>query len=362
MKKQKKPRKVPKPKTKRAPRGEGSIFPDKRNGGYRGKVPVGRYPNGRTKYTEVSGRTHAEVVAKKKLVQPPKPDITVSEWADRWLDASPAAPPTKDDIRNTIGKYIKPTLGSRRVADLTAHDIENAGRAWAPLLGPNTLRKNLRQVRTMLQAANRAKIVTENVARDAKLPKGRRVDINPFSPAQITAILAEAAKRPPDAIVALLATVGCRLGEAIAADVTDFDPKAGTVSISKTYTRKHGIRRPKSENGVRTVRVPAPALPILIAATKGLKGGPLFPSDVGTHRAHESVRKSWRRLLNRIGLRYRNPHQLRHSVASIMVARGAPLPDIAKYLGDSVETVVSTYLHPSGSDVAATIEDALSGA
>lgn len=345
----------PAKKSRRA-RGTGSIFPDKRRGGWVGKVPVGRYPNGRTKYTEVRGETQAEVVEAMKKVRPPGPDVTVAEWADRWLATSGAQPPTLADYKHTVEKHVKPTLGHLKLASLTAHDVEAAVLRWG--LGPNTARKNLRQVRTMLEAARRAKLVPENVAKDAKGPRRRKVEINPFTPGEMAAILAEAGGRLPDCIFGALAGTGMRLGEALALDVTDFDPATSKLSVTKTYSRKHGLRRPKSENGVRTIRVPAAALPSFTRAIGKRKGGPLFPTADGLRRRqHNTVRANWKVFLKRLGLPYRKPHNLRHSVATHAIAAGLHVANVARDLGDTADTIIKTYCHPSGDrDVCGVLE------
>ena len=64
----------------------------------------------------------------------------------------------------------------------------------------------------------------------------------------------------------------------------------------------------------------------------------------------------------RLGLRRRNPHQARHSVASLAIAAGVPLANVARDLGDTVDTIVSTYLHPTpGGDVCGAVEGLLGG-
>lgn len=44
------------------------------------------------------------------------------------------------------------------------------------------------------------------------------------------------------------------------------------------------------------------------------------------------------------------------SVASHLVAAGVPLADVARFLGDTVASIVATYLHAVGTDPAAAIE------
>jgi integrase len=80
---------------------------------------------------------------------------------------------------------------------------------------------------------------------------------------------------------------------------------------------------------------------------------------IGTRRQHNTVRAEWAVLLRDLALAYRRPHVLRHSVGTALVAAGVPLGDVARYLGDSVQTVVTTYLHPSGTDPAEAMEKAL---
>jgi integrase len=70
--------------------------------------------------------------------------------------------------------------------------------------------------------------------------------------------------------------------------------------------------------------------------------------NVGYNTAH----RRWKRLLKELGMPYRVPHQMRHSWASLAIASGAPLADVAAYLGDSVQILVKTYCHPVGFDVA----------
>lgn len=347
----------PRPRKTRRARGTGCITWDRRAKCWLGKVKVGRYPNGRTKYTEVRAATQEGVVELMKTTGPPRPATTLGEWAERWFKRSGAQAQTKADYRTALDKHILPALGARRVADLTADDVEAAVNGWTT--GANTSNKNLRVLRTLLDAARKAKLVPENVARDARGRKPQKVKIDPFDPPQLKRIVAEAGARPGDAAIALLAAVGCRMGEAVALEVADWDAAAGTVSVTKTYDRKFGARRPKSENGIRTIKVPAVARPALDRAAAGRKTGPLFAARSGRHLAHDTLRDRWRALLERLGYRYRNPHQLRHSVATHALANKVPLANVARDLGDSPETILRTYGHPTADCDVCSAMDAL---
>lgn len=349
------------PKEKRGPRGRGSVFPDKRRGGFRAKVPVGRYENGHTRYVEVWGETQAAAIAKMELAQPPGTDTTVSEWSDRWLDALDVRPSTLGDYTFTVTHFIKPTLGHMRVTAVTAGDVERAQKVWSARLGPNTLKKNVGHLAALFHAARRSGLVAVNPVSVARRPKPKKVESRPLPPADLARVIGAVSAHPLDCCYALLAAVGCRVGEMAALDVPDFDPAAGTVSITKTYTKEHGTRDTKTDNGRRTVRVPAAALPAIRLAVGTRTKGPLFVGPTGRRRFHNSLQARWKTVLDRLGLERRGMHQLRHSVATALVSSGVPVGDVAKFLGDTVLTIVTRYLHPAGTDPATKLDELLGG-
>ena len=348
----------------RRARGTGSIFYSEPLGKWVGRKPVGKTAAGKTQYLTRQGATQAEVVKKLAAAAAAGPQTTVAEWGERWLAAHPGGESTRHSYAKSLA-HIKEHLGGLRVAEVTPGRVEAFAKAIGGpradgKLGPNTVRKVLSELRNMLSAAEREGLIGRNPVKLARKPKGVRRAIDPFTPGELAALVA-GCDTPALAPVGLLAATGMRSGEALGLDVGDFDPAAGTVSVRRTFDREHGARRPKSPQSVRTIRVPSQALPCLGLAVGGRAAGPLFASASGNRRILELVRQSWVGLLARLGLPHKNLHQLRHSVATAMIAAGDPLGDVAKYLGDTVETVVKTYLHPTGADPAATIERLLGG-
>lgn len=336
------------PKSSRAPRGGGSVFPDNRRGGWVAKVPIGRKPNGRLKYKEVRGNTLAEVQEKKKRVAPPGPSTTLSAWCERWLASLDKKGPTLDSYRESVRTRIVPALGAKTVAAITTFDIEEAANGWGQFVAAGTVRKVLATLSTCLQAACRASLIERNPARKVPRPKVTPKELDLFTPAELDIIIERALTRPNWRPFAVCAATGCRIGEAIALDPSDYDHTTGRLSIKRTATRKHGKGEPKSKASKRTITVPPEARPALEA---GVPNG---------HYANVYVR--WKRLLALLGMRYRNIHSLKHSVASILVARGTDLADAAAYCGDTFEVFVRTYVHPTGSDPGAVLASALGGA
>lgn len=353
------------PKT-RGTRGRGSVFPDARRGGFIGKVPVGRYENGSTRYASARGKTHAEVVEKMAALGPPGPTVTVRQWAERWLAGVTNRASTRAVYEHSINRHILPELGHVRLADLTVSQVKAAAAKWVVLRGPRagqplaarTVNHTLDRGAAMCAAAVVDGIVTANPF--ALCPR-RECDpkpIDPFAREELRAVAAAWRLTTCGPLFAFLAATGCREGEAVALDVADYDPGTGTVSVTKTYHPKFGIGPPKSKHGVRTLTIPAGATDAraaLLHARGTRTRGPLFVTRGGRRIDHSQIYTAFGSLLKRLELRRRSVHKLRHGVATALVSAGVPIGDVARWMGDTEEMIVRTYLHPSGADVSAAV-------
>lgn len=349
----------PEPRTRRRKgrraRGTGSIFYDEARGKWVGRRIVGRTAAGKRLYREVSGKTQAEVVKKLEAAGPLGSDATVSAWAARWIGTLDVRASTLARVRSSVDTHILPALGGAKLAEVTrsrAAAFLNAIRMGPDKdgLAPGSVVNVRAHARQMFDAARLDGLIADNPFDGVKRPKTERKRIDPFTRADLRRLVAAAEDYPAGRLVALLAGVGCRLGEALALDVTDYDPAAGKLSITKTYSWEHGTGPPKSARGVRTVTVPPQVRPALAAAAGGRTAGPLFRTRTGNRYTKAKVQQAFARALKRMGVSYRNPHQMRHSVATHLIAGGCPIADVAAYLGDTVATVVETYCHATGHD------------
>jgi integrase len=331
----------------RRSRGTGSIFPDARRGGWVSRVPVGRKADGRLKYRELRAPTMAAVIEAAKAVRAPGPRITLAEWAPRWLAALDVRPKSRDIYLQNLRLRVLPALGSLPVADITPFHVEEAVRRWGSAVGATTVRLTLATLSACLQGAVRAEITPRNPARVVRRPRPVDAPHDPFTAAELRTVIDACLPDPRLHPFALCAATGCRIGEALARDPADYDPATHRLAITKTVSRGHGIGPPKSRHSLRTIAVPALVRPTLTRPVES--------------RSYDTAQGRWDRLLVRLGLRHRGVHQLRHSVASLLLARGEPLADVARYLGDSVAVLVKTYVHPTDRDVAGAISDLLAG-
>lgn len=326
--------------------GTGSLFFSAARGLWIGRTVVGRKPDGSPLVVERSHAEQAEVVKRLKEAAPPGPEVTIAEYAARWIKEMTLRERTIDSRANSVKHHIGPLLGGTRVCDLTTGQVERTARVWsANVPSPNTVRLILDHLSALMSEAVREGLRADNPVKAVKRPKGVKKKIDPFALAELVRIVTEAGQVRRGRIVSLLAATGLRVGEALALDVTDYDPQARTVTVTKTQSIKGTIGPPKSENGRRTVEVPPDAVPTVLAAVGGRTSGRLFAAASGGHLWHDGVSRAFDAVQKRLGLRRRNPHQLRHSVATHAIAAGVHIGNVARDLGDTPETIVKTYLH-----------------
>lgn len=338
-------------KPSRRARGTGALFWNKRRQVWVGRVVVGRKQNGDPLYVERSDPLQAEVVKKLAKATPPSTEVTLTEFARWWLSDMQCRPNTRESRTNSIERHILPHLGGLRLGDILPQHIERTVAAWlVGKMSANTARLVVGHLQTCLKEAVRAGLRADNPAALARKPRATKKIQNLFDPKEVVRVIKHASERPATRSIALIAACGLRSGEAFALDVEDFDPMRHTIQITKTFGW-HGIGPAKSIHSIRTIEVPDGAIPAVVAAIGERTTGPLFASRTGQRYTLNSMRDAWDQLLARLKLAPRNPHVLRHSVATNLNAIAMPTGDAAKYIGDSIMTYVSTYLHATGADV-----------
>lgn len=346
----------PEKKRKRRARGSGSIFHDPRRGVWVGRVPLGRKPNGRTHYREVSHKDQRRCVELMRELQAPADSVTVAEFAVRWLQTLRVRAQTADSYANSVTRRINPVLGHLRLAAVTSLQVELAAREWEAQYKTATVLVTLSHLRILFRAAIRAGVIQTSPVAAAAKPRAHRVTLQTYSPDELARIIETALLRPSGGIIACLAATGMRKGEAIALDVPDFDRVAGTVAITKTVTARHGIGPPKSVHSTRTIRVPAAALPAFTAAAGVRKAGPLFRGVDGGRWSVGAVDWEYEKIVRRLGLARKKPHALRHSLISALIAAGIGIGDVGAYAGITAAMIVRVYLHPSAADPSQTLD------
>ena len=327
---------IPPPPKQRRPKGSGSSSPDARRGGWKGKVPVGTTTAGTTLYRYFHADSQRAVEDLMRTAVKPDPNtVTVGQWCDRWLLAIKVRGSSKKVYAARVEERIRPSLGAVKLSALTAWDIEVAAGKWTG--NANTVRDTIGTLGTILKAARKARLVAENVVEMVARPESSETKFDLFTREELGQILDASLLEHKLHTFAILVLTGARIGEAIALQPTDFDAAKGELRINRTWTAD-GEGPPKSRNSKRTLKgVPQELHAILTA---------------GPPRCHYATAVSrWKAFLKGLKLRYRSPHQIRHAYATLALAAGAPIVDLAAHLGHAPEELLKTYAHRTDADI-----------
>ena len=234
------------------------------------KRPDGRW---RARYRDPAGKEHARHFARKldarrwldqvtasmvtgAYVNPKAGRITFTEYFADWAQRQVWESGTDRAVRLAAGSV---TFGDIPLAALRRSHVERWVKAMQTAsrgggkpagLAPGTIRTRVNNVRGVLRAAVRDRVIASDPSDGITLPRVRRPDVAMMLPttAQVRALMGAA----PDewgAFVALCAFAGLRLGEAAAFQVADVDFLRRTLTVARQVQRGTGgqveIRPPK---------------------------------------------------------------------------------------------------------------------
>jgi integrase len=291
--------------------------------------------------------------------------VPLRRWGQKWLTALPlrCKPNTVERYRRELALYWLPSLGSKRLDDITREDVKRTLQKLREQgLKPNTLKQAvLPTLQSCLTAAVEDGLLKVSPA--ARLGRFIREDrlrqerIDPFAREELR-LLVEVARRDfPEhyPMILTLARTGLRIGEALALRAEDLDFRERAILIRRNFSRgRLGV--PKTSRGRRVDMSDQLAEVLqghltLRQAEAAVEGGPpspwLFTGHDGRQVSYSwFIEHVWSPLLRRAGVRYRPPHQLRHTFASLLIQNRESLAYVRDQLGHaSIRLTVDTYAH-----------------
>jgi len=299
-------------------------------------------------------------------------NVTVGDFITVWIEshAMRIKPTTLNSYRGLIENYLIPQLGSIKLQNLKASDIERfyiglittAGMAGKPL-HPSTASKCVAILKKCLTyALNTEALLMFNPASRVSFPTAVCARPTPWTRGELTSFLDEATNHRLFFFFRLSSYTGARRGELLALRWSDFDGNAITVSKSRTMAGRAVVEQnsTKGGHGQRRVALDAQTVELFLAHRKRqfeerlvmgsswIESGYVFvresgePLDVGTPT------KLFRKIGNRAGLRPTRLHDLRHLHATELLRLGEPLHVVSDRLGHRDPMVTATiYAHVS---------------
>ena len=286
-------------------------------------------------------------------VDPKSGRVTFASYYRQWAPDQIWVPSTREAMDLAANSV---TFGDVAFSDLKPSHI----RAWVKLmqdkpLEASTIRTRFVNVRGVIRAAVRDRMLPRDPAEAVKLPRTRRTAAAMVipSPADVRALM-DASEPDFAALVAVCAFAGLRPpGEVAALRVSDVDFIREEIHVRRQVQRAKGggvdIRDPKY-GSERTVYVPDELIKILSEHVRLYRPGDdpdrwLFPSTGEDPMPHHMVGVRFRKVRAATGLDCRL-YDLRHFYASGLIAAGCDVVTVQRALGHgSASVTLNTYAH-----------------
>lgn len=245
------------------------------------------------------------------------------------------------DIRSMFRKEILPTLGKKKVQDVTYSDC-NAIHQRISLDRPVRANRVLEVLRRSLNLAIKWGWIENNPASGVEKNQ-EEPRIRSLSKIEIHRLLSALEEHPQktscDAITFMLLT-GCRRGEALNATWEQFSDDLRVWTKPAATTKQRRLHR---------VPISRAAIKILSQRKQNLALSPQEQSDYVfaaiSGNALTDVKRTWSSVKAKAGLRNVRLHDLRHTFASLLVSQGQSLPTIGAMLGHTQPQTTARYAH-----------------
>jgi integrase len=271
---------------------------------------------------------------------------------------------TRQDYIYLANRYVLPALGHKRLVDIDVSTID----MWLHSMQQNGLsaitRKKARQnAYSIFKFGIKHKLITNNPVSGSLVPKKDKDFVSqvqePLTKKEWIEYLEKFRETPLDTFVHIGAMLGLRRGEIVGLSWSDIDFETNYLHVrhsarENTDRRPDGssetklvLNDPKTKHSRRKLEM-NPALvdslrrqkvrqntAKLAAGSAWVETNAVFTSSVGTRLYPSNVHKQYKKLTKDLGLRYVRIHDLRHTVAHLLLDDEVPLESVSRLLGHS---------------------------
>ena len=346
--------------------GEGSIYRRSDNGLWAGTLNLG-WREGKRVRRSFYGKTRREVQDKLEAarqaaaagVEPTGQRLTIERYLGDWLEAS------RTSIRySTWRRYeqivrcqLVPHLGHHQLSRLTPGHVEAMMRAVrAEGHSIRTVLHCRAVLRSALSRAARHGLILRNAAALADPPHAPQREVKALDPDDVRTLLTAIQDDPFGPLYVLAIASGLRQGELLGLKWSDIDFDGGTVAVRRALQRVEGkliTVEPKTARSRRDVSLPAVAVEALrdhrrrqLAGSVQSAVGYVFTDEAGRPLHGPAVTRRFQTRLDAAGLARVPFHALRHTAASLLLAKGVHPRVVMEMLGHStIALTMNTYSH-----------------
>jgi integrase len=353
--------------TRHRAHGEGTIFFNDKKGLWVAKVSL---PNGkrRTKYNKRQSvvkewlQGEREKVKKGTFVYDSK--INVSGFMDYYMETY-----GKVKLRQTtfvsysqvIRSHIKPELGGIKLSQLTPGQINQLiKKKLESGLSPRMVEYIHGILKRALNRAVKWQYITTNPALLSEPPSPNSPAPEVWNPLQVKTFLESLKGDRWTAIYYLACATGMRRGEILGLSMSSINLEAGYLKVVQSLQMIQGeglkIVEPKTQKSRRMIMLPAYAVEALKEHLKRREelskhprwkeSGLVFTTNIGTPIEPRNLNRHFVTKMEEAKLPHIRFHDLRHTVASILLEKNIHPKLVSELLGHSnVNLTLNTYSH-----------------
>jgi integrase len=358
--------------SKKNANGEGSIY--RANGQWVGAVSLGYRGGGKRQRKVVRGKTKEEVAKRvRKLLAArdegqviPTGSQTVGQFITVWLNdvvRSGNGPRTYRTYEAIARNHVIPALGLIQLSKLTPQQVQAfITKKLDDGMSPRSVESYRTLLVTALGQAEEWDLVPRNVAKRTKRPSVPKKKQNPFTEDEARQFLEAVRDEPLGAILVIAQLEGLRRAECLGLKWKDVDLAKRQIQVVGSLYREDGEDRliPVKNDKRRKLEITQITKEALVQRKtfqleERLAGGEAWSNQMGLvftqakNGAPLEASKPNRvmnAVLEKAGMRHFNPHGLRHTTATLMMAAGENPKVVAEKLGHStVAFTLDTYSH-----------------
>lgn len=257
------------------------------------------------------------------------------------------------------------TLGDKALRDITSEDIQDVLERLLTDKKYSTVNEYYMRLCVLMRYATKHEYITTNPCNKVDLKKDpnlHKEEMVFWTEEQFTKFINNVDSTIFHLLFSNQFYMGTRIGEALALQWKDLDFENNTITINKTWNDKlRKCTTPKTPNSYRQISMPQ----FLTNEYKALKSRLDVPDDsyifgIDMPFSRSKVTKQLQNNVNALNKRLKDEdkipmlrmHDLRHSSASYMINNmvtggkvNFSVYDIAKRLGDELDTVLQVYAH-----------------
>ena len=302
-----------------------------------------------------------------------KTDVLFLDFLNDWLKIvkktiEPSTYNSYEQIVNDrITKYF--TKNKIKLVDIQAIDIqEYYNTLFSDGLSANTVIHHHAIIRKALDYAYKMDIIQNNPADKVQRPKKEQYIGSFYNENELNELFEKSKDDPLNLMIRVASYYGLRRSEVLGLkwDAFDFDNKTITIKHTVTIGKIDGKRqiyskdRTKNKSSYRTLPLIDDIADRLLELKeqqeyfKKAFGKSYYKKDKeyvfvkpdGKLTRPDYVSEHFKNLLKKLGLRHIRFHDLRHSCASLLLAKGIPMKAIQEWLGHSnFSTTANIYAH-----------------